>query len=181
MPRSSCLVVWCMIPEASSGLRLAAASRVQSSRRLLLCPGSFWSFVLLALMSGPAKKQIHTFSFFFFSDTSYLPVRMIFPNMKQCETMRNMYSIFCWMYHSVLPKCCWGIWYDADTEYCNHEQLPRAEDQDCSYSLFLCILLKHAMFVLSWMMPWNIDRPWQVCHGNCSEHSPRGWLDSPLA
>lgn len=65
MPRSSCLVVWCMIPEASSGLRLAAASRVQSSRRLLLCPGSFWSFVLLALMSGPAKKQIHTFIFFF--------------------------------------------------------------------------------------------------------------------
>ena len=158
MPRSSCLVVWCMIPEASSGLRLAAASRVQSSRRLLLCPGSFWSFVLLALMSGPAKKQIHTFIFFF-----------------------RMYSIFCWMYHSVLPKCCWGIWYDADTEYCNHEQLPRAEDQDCSYSLFLCILLKHAMFVLSWMMPWNIDRPWQVCHGKCSEHSPRGWLDSPLA
>ena len=90
MPRSSCLVVWCMIPEASSGLRLAAASRVQSSRRLLLCPGSFWSFVLLALMSGPAKKQIHTFSFFFFFRTPAICQfgwsSQIWNSVKQCET-----------------------------------------------------------------------------------------------
>ena len=121
---------YCMIPEASSGLRLAAASRVQSSRHLLLCPGSFWSFVFLGISGveqpGTAtNKSIHSVSF---SSAKY----------------------------------CWGIWcWYTDTATLNNQlgQKIKMIRTACSCAFFTNM---PCSCWPSWVMPWNIDRPWQV-------------------
>ena len=77
--------------------------------------------------------------------------------------------------------------------YCNPEQSARAEDQDDSYSLFLCIFYKHAMFVLTQLSDAMKHRQAMasvLCShvfiiSPCSKvpniQPPRGWLNSPLA
>lgn len=148
-----------MIPEASSGLRLAAASRVQSSRRLLLCPGSFWSVVFFGINEWTSKKTIHSVFFFFFADTSYLPVRMIFPNMKQCETTRNE------GYDMMLIR---------STATMNNYlgQKIKIVLRACSCAFYLNM---QCSCWAEWCHETSTGHG-TLGHGKCSEHSPRGWI-----